>query len=66
MEPDETGKPSFIRKNQETFEPDSETSNSIRHWLALYRSRVYELCYPIEQPSKEKTKGYVNARNVAE
>lgn len=57
MEPEETGKRKFRRKNQEIAEPDTAISNSIRHWLALYRSRVYELYYPIEQPSKEQSKG---------
>ncbi|AKD57133.1 hypothetical protein SD10_21785 [Spirosoma radiotolerans] len=57
MEPEETGKPNLKIKNQEPFKPNAEMGNSIRHWMALYRSRVYELYYPIEQPSKKQNKG---------
>jgi len=56
MESEETGKPNLRKKDQNLIESDTEMSNSIRQWLALYRSRVYELYYPIEQPSKEQNK----------
>lgn len=56
MEQEEAGKPNSKKKDQEFIGPDTEMNNSVRHWLALYRSRVYERYYPIERPSKEQNK----------
>lgn len=52
MEPEETGKPNPKKKDQELIGPDTEMNNSVRHWLALYRSRVYERYYPIKSSKK--------------
>ena len=57
MEPEETRRPNSKKKDQELIGPDNEINNSVRHWLALYRSRVYERYYPVERPSKEQSKG---------